>query len=45
MGKQGYQMKNVRTGRTYTYTGQTKERSFEQFSEQDLTAIQAVTSR
>ena len=36
--EQGYQMKNVRTGRTYTYTGQTKERSFEQFSEQDLTA-------
>ena len=36
--EQGYQMKNVRTGRTYTYIGQTKERSFEQFSEQDLTA-------
>lgn len=36
--EQGYQMRNIRTGRTYTYTGQTKERSFEQFSEQDLTA-------
>ena len=36
--KQEYEMRNVRTGRTHTYTGQTKERSFEQFLEQDLTA-------